>query len=129
MKPVPTAISALVALAGSDMALAAKAPEPHLVSLTEIIAPIVGRSRVEGTLSVSLVLEASAPEIADMLKARMPEVRATALTVTLEFARLYASGFTPVDARRLSADLNAALKKLQPGIARVLIVRLGAVTA
>ena len=48
---------------------------------------------------------------------------------TLEFARLYASGFLPVDAERLSAAINAALKPNHPGIVRVLIVKVGAVPA
>jgi hypothetical protein len=68
-------------------------------------------------------------DAADTLRTRMPELRATALTAALEFSRLYASGYTPVDAGRLSTDLNAAMKRAHPGIARVLIVRLDAVPA
>ena len=131
-KAVTTAIATLSVLAASD-ASAAKRPatalEPQFVSLSEITTPIFGESRIEGALSVTLVLEASSVEAAGALRAKMPELRATALTAALEFSRLYASGYTPVDAGRLSADLNAAMKRAHPGIARVLIVRLDAVPA
>lgn len=128
-KAVTTVVTALSALTGSGMA-AAKGPvrmlDPQFVALSEITTPIFGQSRIEGALSVTLVLEASDAEAARELKAKMPELRATSLTVALEFSRLYASGFLPVDAERLSADLNAALKREHPRIARVLIVKLAA---
>lgn len=131
-KTVRTAITALSVLTASDASAAARpsrSMDPQFVPLSEITTPIFGESRIEGALSVTLVLEATDVEAAQMLKARMPELRATALTAALEFSRLYASGYTPVDAGRLSADLNAAMKRAHPGIARVLIVRLDAVPA
>ena len=131
-KAVNTAITALSVLAASDASAASRpvnALAPQFVSLSEITTPIFGESRIEGALSVTLVLEADSAGAADTLRTRMPELRATALTAALEFSRLYASGYTPVDAGRLSADLNAAMKRAHPGIARVLIVRLDAVPA
>ncbi len=131
-KAVRTAITAFSVLAASEASVAARPSRsmaPQFVPLSEITTPIFGESRIEGALSVTLVLEATDMDAAQMLKARMPELRATALTAALEFSRLYASGYTPVDAGRLSVDLNAAMKRAHPGIARVLIVRLDAVPA
>lgn len=131
-KAITTAVIALSVLAAGDAADAARptnALDPRFVVLSEITTPIVGESRIEGALSVTLVVEAADAGAADALRARMPELRTTSLTATLEFSRLYASGYMPVNAERLSADLNAALKRAYPGIARVLIVKLGAVPA
>lgn len=131
-KAVRTAITAFSVLAVSEASAAARPArslDPQFVALSEITTPIFGESRIEGALSLTLVLEATDVGAAQVLKARMPELRATALTAALEFSRLYASGYTPVDAGRLSADLNTAMKRAHPGIARVLIVRLDAVPA
>jgi len=131
-KAVTTAIAAiLVPTAGG--AVQANGParplDPRFVALHEITTPIFGESRIEGALSATLVIQASNPKAAAALRGRMPEIRAEALATTIEFSRLYASGMLPVDAQRLSADLNSALKKSFPGIERVLIVRVGAVPA
>ncbi len=130
-KAVLTALIALSALAAGDNAAARPGPQPGglFVKLNEITTPIFGESRVEGALSVTLIVQAADQKTADALKAQMPELRAVSLAATLEFARLYASGFLPVNAERLSADLNAALKRNHPGIVRVLIVKVGAVPA
>jgi hypothetical protein len=108
-------------------------PQPRIgitfVPIAEITTPIFGDSRVEGALSVTLVIEAKDAQAAVALKAQMPSLRASSLAATIEFARLYASGFLPVDAERLSADLNAGLKRDHPGIVRVLITRVIAVPA
>lgn len=127
---ISVAIMMLSALALVDPALAAKsasgAMAPELVPIDEIITPIFGQSRIEGALRVAIVLEAANPTSAAALKRQLPQLRAVALSTTLEFSRLFASGFTPVDARRLSRSLNAALKPAFPGIGRVLIVKLSA---
>jgi len=124
-------LSALGASAPADAQQ--KAAQPHFgdtfVSLAEITTPIFGDSRIEGAMSVTLVIEAKDAAAAAALKTRMPELRASSLAASLEFSRLYASGFLPVNAVRLSADLNAALKRDHPGVARVLITRVIAVPA
>ncbi len=122
------------ALGGSDAAAAThERSQPHygstFVQLDEITTPIFGDSRIEGALSVTLVIEAKDAQSAATLKTQMPSLRASSLAVTIEFARLYASGFLPVDAERLSVDLNAGLKRDHPGIMRVLITRVIAVPA
>jgi len=131
-KAVTTAIATLSVMAASEASAGGRpttALDPQFVTMSEITTPIFGESRIEGALSVTLVLEASSADVAGALRGRMPELRATALTAALEFSRLYASGYTPVDAARLSADLNAAMKRAHPGIARVLIVKINAVPA
>lgn len=127
-------MAGLIALGSDNAAQAAHGPgQPRLgvtfVPLDEITTPIVGDSRIEGALSVTLVIEAKDARSAIALKSQMPRLRARSLTATIEFARLYASGFLPVDVQRLGADLNAALKPDHPGIARVLITRVIAVPA
>lgn len=123
----------LAALGGAPATAQHPAPPSGLgtvfVRLAEITTPIFGDSRVEGALSVTLVIEAKNVSAANALKTKIPTLRAASLAATLEFSRLYASGFLPVNAERLSADLNAALKRDHPGIAHVLITRVIAVPA
>ncbi len=131
---IPVAIMMLPALALPDPAWAARPADksavkgmaPEFVAMDGITTPIFGESRIEGALSVTIVLETANPAAAAALQRQLPQVRAVALSTTLEFSRLFASGFTPVDARRLSRSLNAALKPAFPGIGRVLIVKLSA---
>jgi hypothetical protein len=125
---------AVIALAGSDAAYASHGKSgaqlaPTFVPLDEITTPIFGDSRIEGALSVTLVIEAKDAQTAAALKTQMPSLRASSLAATIEFARLYASGFLPVNAERLGADLTAGLKRDHPGIVRVLITRVMAVPA
>jgi flagellar basal body-associated protein FliL len=120
-------------LGGSEAAIAAPAKAVRygstFVPLDEITTPIFDDSRIEGALSVTIAIEAKDAATAAALKTEMPILRASALAATIEFSRLYASGLLPVNARQLSADLNAALKRAHPGIRRVLITRLIAVPA
>ena len=127
------AIAALLAVSAlpGGVAIAKDPPQgdERFVKLSEITTPIFGESRVEGALSVTLVLQAIDKNNALELKAKLPELRAISLATTLEFARLYVSGFLPVNVERLSADLNAALKRNHPGLVRVLIIKVGATPA
>ncbi len=125
--------AALVALAGaSNVALASAAAgetnsrEPHFVPLDAIEVPIVGSSRIEGTLRVKLVLDAQDAAAADALGERLPQLRASSLAASLEFSRLYASGLAPVNAELLRSEMMAALKRDYPGVAQVLVVEVGA---
>lgn len=133
-RKIVTAATALSALAGGSVAGAAdqaamQGDEPHFVPLDQITTPIFGASRIEGSLSLTLVLEAADADAAAAISSQMRELRAASLAATLEFSRLHASGFTPVNAEQLSADLTAALKRTHPGIARVLIVKVSALPA
>jgi hypothetical protein len=118
---LPAATGVALAMPGKPVGIGS-----NFLPLPEISTPIVGESRVEGVLAVTLVLETKDQPTALALKNRMPELRADALAATIEFSRLYASGYLPVDAARLSKSLNAALKPRYPGVLRVLIVKVGA---
>jgi hypothetical protein len=94
--------------------------------MDEISVPIIDASRINGVLRVSITLEAGDAVSAAELGGRMPELRAAALAATLEFARLHASPFAPVDVSRLAAALTPALSHVSPSISRVLIVKVAA---
>ncbi len=98
----------------------------NFVVLAPISVPIVESDRVEGKLYVKLVIDAKSAEAAASLEERLPELRAVTVAATLEFARLNASSFRPVDAERLDRELHAALAHADPGVARVLIVEVAA---
>ncbi|MET3824904.1 MULTISPECIES: hypothetical protein [Sphingomonas] len=121
---------ALAALASAARASAVGAPslplEPHFVAMPAIVVPIIGSDRIEGSLRFKLVLAANDSASLERLTARLPELRAVSVAGAIEFSRLFASPQTAVDARRLSADLTAALCAEDPGIARVLIVEVSA---
>lgn len=135
--PALTAGAALLlssAIAATPAAATGKSSDtkgagPEFLPIPEITAPIFGESRIEGALSVTLVVQATDARAAAALKNQLPQLRTQALIATLEFSRLYASGYSAVDARRFSTMLNAALRPGHPQIARVLIVKLGAVPA
>lgn len=99
---------------------------PEFLTMDQIVVPIVGSDRIEGALKVKLVLAAKDAASLERLTARLPELRAVSVAGAIEFSRLFASPQTPVDALRLSADLTAALRAADPGIARVLIVEVSA---
>ena len=98
----------------------------HLVPMAEVEVPIVDADRVSGALRFKLVLDASDSAAAGRMSARLPDLRATTVAAALEFARLNASGLRAVDAEQLDRDLTAALKPVEPGLSRVLIVEVSA---
>ena len=124
-------ISAFVAasVAGAVPGPAQQAPAERFVAMDEISVPIVDAGRIDGVLRVSIVLEARDTAGAADLARRIPELRAAGLGAAIEFARLHASPFTPVDVRRLSETLAPALRRVDPAIARVLIVKVSALAA
>lgn len=102
-------------------------PDPSFVTLTPIDAPIVDGGRVDGILHVSLVVKANSAGTAAELGKRMPELRAAALPATIEFARLRASRFTPVDVSLLAESIAPSVKRVDgAGIDEVLIVKVSA---
>lgn len=98
----------------------------NLVTMEQVVVPIIDADRVSGSLKFKLVLEAATAEAAAKATADMPRLRQASLAAGLEFARLNASGLRAVDAEELDHDLTAALKVAEPGIARVLIVEVSA---
>jgi len=102
---------------------------PALVAMPELVVPIVEGARAGGRLRLKLVLRATDPAAAARLEAMMPSLRETSLLATAEFARLHASPFAPVDARRLARDVGGALRARDGGIAQVLVVEVSAARA
>lgn len=96
------------------------------LALEPIDAPIVDGGRVDGVLHVTLVIQAKSEDEASALSNRMPELRAAALPATIEFARLHASRFAPVDVARLAATIAPPVKAVDRAIDKVLIVRVSA---
>lgn len=102
---------------------------PHLVAMDEVTVPIIDSDRISGALRFKLVMDAGSPEVASRLNGEIPQLRAATVAAGLEFARLNASALRAVDAQRLDHDLTAALKGVEPGLARVLIVEVEARTS
>jgi flagellar basal body-associated protein FliL len=121
--------SAFAALAATSIVCAPSADAQTseaspFVAMDEISVPIVDASRIDGVLRISITLQARDANDAAKLAKRMPELRATSLSAAMEFARLHASPFTPVDARKLAAMLTPALQRVDDSITKILIVRL-----
>lgn len=102
-----------------------------LVPMDEIIVPIVDGARAGGRLRVKLVLEAHDAGAAARITAALPAWRETSVIAAAEFARLYASPMSPVDAQRLARDIATALRAQDKdhSITRVLLVEVAAVRA
>jgi hypothetical protein len=94
----------------------------HLVPMEVIRVPVVEGNRADGTLQVKLVLVAKDGAAAGEATADLPQLRATSVAAALEFARLYASPMLPVDVKRLSEDMTAAIHHQDQRISRVLVV-------
>lgn len=112
----------VAAAAGGEVA----EKEAHLVAMDELSLPIVDGGRSDGTLKVRMVLDMVDADAVDSATAALPALRASALAAGMEFARLYASPMTPVDASRLAGDMTTALHAEDARVTRVLIVEVGA---
>lgn len=129
------ASAALIALAvgGSAAAVdprpAPRRDAPYFVDMEPLITPIVGPAQIEGLLEVKLALETESPATVSALNAKMPELRDASYIAALEFSRLHASGYLPVDAKRLADDVAVAIQRNHPEVARVLIISVSAVPA
>ncbi|MET1754382.1 hypothetical protein ABVV53_02720 [Novosphingobium sp. RD2P27] len=111
----------VAATAGADKTENA-ALEPHLVPMQEIAVPIIDGDRLDGTFRVKTFLAADDAEAAERIEAALPRLRSASLAAALEFSRLHASPFRPVDAEMLSKDLTEALQSEEPGVTRALVV-------
>lgn len=101
-------------------------PDPSFVVMEPIDAPIIDSGRIDGVLHLSLAVKTKSAENAAELTKRMPELRAASLAAAIEFARLHASPYAPVNVARLSAMMAAPIKRLDRGIEKVLIVKVSA---
>ena len=134
IRSIPTASAAVMAATAASFVGAAPGHAQPVeaatfITMDEISVPIVDTARIDGVLRVSIVLQARDTDGAATLARRMPELRAASLGAAIEFARLHASPFTPVDANLLAAALASALRGVDASIARVLIVRVSALAA
>jgi hypothetical protein len=124
---VAASVLAMAAAGGAGVALASDGSEPAadgaFVPLDEVVVPIIGSDRVEGTLRLRMVVETGD---ADAVSDRMPALRAASLAAAVEHSRLYASALAPVNAEQLGGDMNAALKHADPAVGRVLLTEVGA---
>ena len=99
----------------------------HLLPMAPFDVPIVEGDRADGRLRLKLVLRAADEAGIAHLRDAMPALRETTLVIASEFARLYATPFAPVDARRLARELSAALRSRDAAIRSVLLVEVAAV--
>ena len=109
------------------MALASEGGEQPtggaLVPLDEVVVPIIGSDRIEGTLRLRMVVE-TGDEAA--ISSRLHELRAASVAAAVEHSRLYTSALAPVNAEQLGGDMTAALKDANPAVGRVLLTEIGA---
>ncbi|WP_313433910.1 hypothetical protein [Novosphingobium sp.] len=120
------AAAATSAQAETKKADAVPPPDPSFVVMEPIDAPIVDSGRIDGVLHLSITVKTKSAENAAELAKRMPELRAASLAAAIEFARLHASPYTPVNVARLSAMMAPPIKRLDKGIEKVLIVKVSA---
>ena len=129
---VAASVLAVAAAGGAGMALASDGSEQSaggtFVPLDEVVVPIVGSDRVEGTLRVRMVVEAADETAASAIQDRLPELRSASLAAAVEHSRLYVSALAPVDAERLRSDMGSALKAANPAVGSVLVTEVGAFT-
>lgn len=128
MKRLTTSLAATALGGAATVALAADGAtaEPHLVPMDTLAVPIIDGGRVTGLLNVKLVLSAADAGGAGTITANMARLRSAALTGTLEFGRLYASPFKPVNSEVLADDLTSLLHAEEAAVAKVLIVEVAA---
>ena len=96
------------------------------VQMDEINVPIVDSNHVDGALRLKLVIDVNDPTASDRLRQSMPALREAALGAALEFARLQASAYAPVDVAALDTALTSAVSAVDPAASRVLIVEVSA---
>lgn len=122
------ALAAVASLGGAAPVTASSGGtgDAHLVPMDELAVPILDGARPAGTLRLKLVLAMADAGAAERAGASLPPLRAASLGAALEFARLYASPMTPVNAERLAGDMTAALHGADAAVSRVLVVEVAA---
>jgi flagellar basal body-associated protein FliL len=108
-----------------------KSPPPPLhtlIPMEEFAIPIVDGGQIQGTLRFTLVLRATNDESVAKITEEMPALRAATLAAGMNFASLRASPYRPVNAEILAADIDAALKSIDPNVQQGLIVKISAVS-
>ena len=126
--PITTMIllAALALPAGTAAASETAGTASAFLTLEEIRTPIIDSSSIDGVIRVKLAIEPADSAAAALLALRLPMLRAAALAAVIEYAHLEASGFKPVNSERLRAGLTRALKRVAPGVGKVLILEVDA---
>lgn len=100
-------------------------PAPQYVALDAIVVPIVDADRLTGNFRLKITLDAGDAAAAEAMKPRLPMLRQAALGSAMDFARLHASPFMPVNAELLERDLQSAMAT-ELGKGRILITEVSA---
>ncbi|KQS02020.1 hypothetical protein ASG11_14545 [Sphingomonas sp. Leaf357] len=108
-RPLYLAATAIALAQGSTADASEGAAGPAFVPMAEIVVPIVDGAQAYGRLRIKLVLLAHDAASVAPIQAQMPAMRETALIAAAEFARLHASPFAPIDARRLAQAISTAM--------------------
>ncbi|MFA6123703.1 MAG: hypothetical protein WC704_07735 [Sphingomonas sp.] len=101
-------------------------PAPQYVALDGFVVPIVDSNRLTGNLRLKIVLDAGDAANAEKVKLRLPILRQAAMGSAIDFARLHASPFLPVNAELLEQNLTTAMAGPDLGQAHVLITEVSA---
>lgn len=99
---------------------------PQYVALDPFVLPIVDSNRLTGNLRLKIVLDGGDAAGAERLKQRLPLLRQAAMGSAMDFARLHASPFLPVNAELLEGNLATAMAGPDLGQARILITEVSA---
>jgi hypothetical protein len=122
---------AATVLAAGVMATGAHAADEssattQFVEMDTISVPIVDSNRVDGALHVKLMIDVADPVTAERLRKNMPALREAALGAALDFARVQASAYSPVDVASLDTALTSAVGSVDKAASHVLIVEVSA---
>jgi len=98
----------------------------QFVQMDEISVPIVDSNRVDGALHLKLVIDVADPTAAERVRQALPALREAALGAALDFARIQASAYAPVDVASLDTTLTSAVTAVDKAASRVLIVEVSA---
>lgn len=112
-------VAAALLLAGLASPALAEGGESLFLPLDKVVVPIIGSDAIEGRISVTLVLLARNGEGLAELRGQRPQLRERIVGAVLEFARLRASAYRPVNAVLLKRDLEKTLQ--HPALDKVLI--------
>ncbi|MGK0492135.1 MAG: hypothetical protein ACJASD_002367 [Sphingomonas echinoides] len=99
---------------------------PQYVALDPFVVPIVDSDRITGNLRLKIMIDAGDAASAEKMKLRLPVLRQAAMGSAIDFARLHASPFLPVNAELLEGNLTTAMAGPDLGHARVLITEVSA---
>ena len=127
---VAAGILAATAAGSAGIAFASEGAQPTVdaafVPLDEVVVPVVGSNRIEGTLRIRMVVAVADAASATEVSARVAELRAASVAAAVEHSRLYVSAVAPVNAEQLRSDMDIALKETSAAVGNVLLTEVSA---